>query len=588
MQVYRFSVVYLLILVTISWIQTGQADRETRTSVKISKILESHFKGKSDSYINDELPKRRRRFGDGLMQHDPRRNHSNMQTNSSSTSSSSSSSSLPDLFIQATAIHVDQAEFPLSKLLFKLTLKLALDTLEKNLVSRKVRISLNMRSAASCTNQYAAALAAEEYYTRRSRLFIISGCDDAIKGVSRLASSWQVPLMTAAGFRAEFNDKKTHKTLTRVAFSLRAAVEFLVKIMKSFSWQRVNLIVDESDPGSLALQEGIDSNIVKYKSDDFKVVLNTLPLDLASLIGTNESKKLTTAADNPDSWPNEATKGAIRLILKQSALFSKVTILLIPQLYLRRFMLSVYDQNMANGRYSFINIPLLLQNNNDDINGEYSMGSQDQSRQGFTASTGEEVLVWRHPLSTRNLQARRAFESLMSIYVKTPTGKQYAYFAKNISEMANSNFTKSTLHLDKSSMVKAKPKEFKRIQINVNPYSASFYDCIQIYGRILNQSLAEIENQKDPTIRRLMSKSLHANLSNHMRNRRYENMLTGTVYINENGDRETDYTLDDMNQMTGKYWPVIAFSGETKKMERKAEISWSSDSSSEYRNMNWF
>lgn len=483
----------------------------------------------------------------------------------------SKSNSSSKLYIQATAIHVDKAEFPLTKLSFKLTLKLALEAIERKLASRRVSISLNVRSAGTCSHQYAAALAAEEYYTRRSRLFILSGCDDAIKSVSRLASSWRVPLMTAAGFRAELDDKTAHNTLTRVAFSLRTAVEFLVRILRSFKWRRVNLIVDESDSNSFALKESIEANVNNFKSEEFSVTLNVLSFDMLTLLsqsGENERKLNSSGKidDKGDQWPNEATERAIRDILRQSSMFSKVNIVLIPQIYLRRFMLSVDDQKMANGHYTFINIPLLSLYDNEQTE---SLLSSDQTKQSYSSSLGDNVFIWRSPTSARNTQAKRAFESLMSIYVKTPTGKQYTYFAKNLSDLANSDFIRNPAS-------KATGNS-KRTQIAVNPYLASFYDCLQIYGNALNNSLSSIEMAQDQNSKTILRENLHANLSNFMRNVRYENMLTGTIYLDEKGDRATDYTLDDMNQMTGKFWPVILFKGETRDIERLARIQWSSD-----------
>lgn len=490
------------------------------------------------------------------------------------TINSTNATNQATLFIQATAIHVERAEFPLSKLLFKLTLKLALEQVERALAWRGVKISLNLRSANTCTKQFAGALAAEEYYTRRTRLLIISGCDDAIKSVSRLASVWQIPLMTAAGFSADFNDKQTHRSLTRVSFSLRTAVEFLVKIMNSYRWSRFNLLVDESDPNSPALRESIESNIAEMEAQRVNpsnhANLNILPFDLASLLQSTIDLNLTTSVANltqendPDIWPNELTRRAIGDILRQAALFSRVNVLLIPQAHVRKFMLSVYDAGMANGQYTFITIPLQLER------AESVLGASEPQQQ-------DNLFAWRALTSKRNGHAKQAYESLMSIYVKTPTTRHYNYFARNLTDLANSNYI---TNLNQQQQLVTK----KRIQIDINPYSAAFYDCLQIYARALNESLNMIEAEKAPNKRRELRRSLHANLTSHMRDKRYSDMLTGTIYLNKNGDRETDYSLDDMNQM-GKFWPVIWFDGQSRSIERLAPIRWFSDGSGECCNL---
>lgn len=520
------------------------------------------------------------------------------------TTSSSSSPSSPIFHIQVTAIHIDKSEFPLSKLLFKLTLKLALDSAEKRLESRRIKLSLSIRSANTCSRQYAGAVAAEEYYLKRTRLFIVSGCDDAIRGVSRLASGWQVPVMTAAGFGADLNDKTIHKSLIRVAFSLKTAVEFLVKVLKSFQWKRVNLIVDESDTNSLALKDGIEKNFAHFNAQNESTqsfILNTISLDLKkSTLAQQFHNNLNQSADLSsringnqsnysfdDKWPNNLTETSVRDALKQSSLFSRVNILLIPQHYLRKFMLSVYDQGMANGLYTFINMPLLFSSNSEDqLDNAVAISGSNYSKQSYVTSTGENVFIWRSLLSTRNSQAKQAFESLMLIYLKTPTTKAYIYFANKLSNLANTNYATTTTTA--TTIMKPSNKQgsssqtnqlvfgSNKIQLSINPYSASFYDCLQIYAIVLDELFQRIKNESDKSIRKKLRLELHSNLINSMRNRRYDNLVTGSISLNTNGDREADYTLDDLNQMTGKFSPVILYKGETSEIERLSRIQWSS------------
>lgn len=513
---------------------------------------------------------------------------SELQYESKSRSKGNSSGSANKFVrIQVTAIHVDKAEFPLSRLLFKLTLRLALEAATRQLEQQqqaaryKVKLAVSIRSANTCSRQFASAVAAEEYYTRRARLFIVSGCDDAIRGVARLASVWRVPVMTAAGFGADLNDKKVFKSLVRVAFSLRAAVEFLFKIMRTFQWRKINLIVDESDPNSLALKGSIERHLDDYRTTrlmDFGtgnesslIYFNKISFDLQSLTRQVSTKQTNDSDSSPvsqsdDKWPNEATERTIQDALRQSSMFSKVNILLIPQQYLRKFMLSVYDENMANGMYTFINMPLLLAANDDQVATEPAGGNHSRQAASYSSATGDNVFVWRSLGSTRNSQAKQAFESLMSIYLRTPTSKAYVYFVSELMNLANADYATTT---PVSKELGTSPRQAK-IQLSVNPYSASFYDCLMIYSMALVDSLQG--QYKDMN-------ELHANLSNLIRNRRFDNMLTGAVTINPNGDRDTDYTLDDMNHMTGKYSPVILYRADTRDIERLGRIHWSSDPS---------
>lgn len=548
------------------------------------------------------------------------------------------------LRIQMTAIHVDKSEFPLSKLLFKLTLRLALSEASRFLEQQallqlqrrqdnkrnnqrqqllRVKLKLSVRSANTCSRQYAAALAAEEFYVKRSRLFIVSGCDDAIRSVSRLASNWQVPIMTAAGFGADLNDKSVHRTLVRVAFSLRAAVEFLFKILKSFQWRRINLIVDESDANSQALRGSIEQHALKASAgqdqQQHQVEVNVVSFDLRSLLRGSQVESrdpfleeergpvaaAAAAAANAsaakglqeehdeDKWPNELTEKVVYDTLWQCSTYSRVSVLLIPQEFVRKFMLSAHDQNMANGHYTFINMPLLA---GAQETGTASTDAAEQQtasgpRQSYAVSTGEDAFLWRSARSQRNVHAKQAFESLMSIYLRAPTTKAYVYFASKLTDLANTGTSRAAAHAtappagrggsSHKSAAHSAPVPRRQVRLNINPYAASFYDGLQIYAHALNDSVGLMAAGTRPAngSQTPADGELHARISELVRNRRFHDLVTGSIYINQNGDRETDYTLDDMNQMTGKFAPVILYRGETHDIERLGRIHWSSDAS---------
>ena len=54
--------------------------------------------------------------------------------------------------------------------------------------------------------------------------------------------------------------------------------------------------------------------------------------------------------------------------------------------------------------------------------------------------------------------------------------------------------------------------------------------------------------------------------------------LTGEIMINENGDRELDYTLSDFNPETGIMQPILTYFGRRRKLDRVAgvEVHWPS------------
>lgn len=543
------------------------------------------------------------------------------------------------LKLRVSAIYVAESEFPLSRQLFNLTIIYAVSEMNKRLERHGVELVPSVKYAGTCARQYAAAISAEEYHLYKARLFIVSGCDEAIRQVSRMAAVWSTPVLTPAGFSADLDNKRVYKTLIRVSFSVQGIVDFLIKIFKSFKWRNINLIVDESHPNSVILRSSIVKHFKRYSPDyldtslgadsehqqstnnstksndhfvdsdgtNFYISLNELKLDLTSLLSqqssftSNQSISHSAFIGKPtdsgrddvkvktntekrqheaDIWPNEASDYAVRDSLHQSALWSHVNILLVPQEYLRRFMLTAYDMDMANGQYSFISLPL-VQVSNSNENQQQDNNKSEQKARTQVASNDDEFL-WRAAGSPRNSHARQAFESVMAIYLRAPTTKMYVNFVGKIIELAAARQQYGV------------SKTTTSASLDINSYLASFYDCIDIFSTALDESLTELRQFKQFKQPALLSQSKEnktskaitasAKLGNaicyKLRKRKFDNLLTGSsVSFDENGDRETDYTLDDMSSMTGKLRPVISYKGETGAIERLARIQWASSSS---------
>ena len=98
-----------------------------------------------------------------------------------------------------------------------------------------------------------------------------------------------------------------------------------------------------------------------------------------------------------------------------------------------------------------------------------------------------------------------------------------------------------------------------------NPMIAAFYDAFLLYAYALNQT---IEAGEDPHVAN--------NLVRKVWNRTYFGGLTGDVYINQWGDREPDYTVNDLDVETGIMQPVGAYYGTRQVFEKVegTEIQW--------------
>ncbi|GBO44705.1 Atrial natriuretic peptide receptor 1, partial [Araneus ventricosus] len=99
----------------------------------------------------------------------------------------------------------------------------------------------------------------------------------------------------------------------------------------------------------------------------------------------------------------------------------------------------------------------------------------------------------------------------------------------------------------------------------INPIVGSFYDCVLLYAYSLNKTLSEGGNPKNGRA-----------LARQIWNSTFPGGLTGDISINENGDREADYTLNDLDPETGIMTPIATFFGSRQMYDKldDHEIHW--------------
>ncbi|XP_022253444.1 atrial natriuretic peptide receptor 1-like, partial [Limulus polyphemus] len=186
-------------------------------------------------------------------------------------------------------------------------------------------------------------------------------------------------------------------------------------------------------------------------------------------------------------------------ILQEGSQYARIFILVAKGYTVRNILLAAHDLGMSNGEYAFLTIELFK---NKRSFGDFS---------------------WFVPGDSRNKDARKIYESLMVFSVRVPTNPEYETFIKDTITRSNKEFN---LTLDDTA---------------VNVMVAGFHDCVLMYAWALNETLAVGDDPLDGynLIRRVWNNTFHGG-------------LTGDIYINENGDREADYTLSDMDPKTGE------------------------------------
>nr|XP_027201054.1 atrial natriuretic peptide receptor 1-like isoform X2 [Dermatophagoides pteronyssinus] len=193
----------------------------------------------------------------------------------------------------------------------------------------------------------------------------------------------------------------------------------------------------------------------------------------------------------------------------------------------RTLLIHAYDLDMIND-YAFFGLQLL--NDGDENFGWYKQGDKN------------------------NRKAKIMWDSFMTISVHVPTSPEYSLFVSKAFRKASDEFDGIT---DK----------------NINPLLAALYDSFCFYAWAYNKSISANNNiTNDNKNKGIINRYLWNNV--------YQNGLTGEIFLNENGDRELDYTLNDFDSETGMMRPVMTFYGRKQLIKRVdgIRIRWPNDS----------
>ncbi|XP_055348511.1 atrial natriuretic peptide receptor 1-like [Paramacrobiotus metropolitanus] len=102
-----------------------------------------------------------------------------------------------------------------------------------------------------------------------------------------------------------------------------------------------------------------------------------------------------------------------------------------------------------------------------------------------------------------------------------------------------------------------------------NPFALGFYEALMIYGQVLNETYASGGNL-----------SAGEQISHKMWNRTF-NLEGKRIVMNANGDRESDYSIAQMDYSTGQFQPVLEYRAYTQRIDpvltsegKEREIKW--------------
>ncbi|KAM7138460.1 atrial natriuretic peptide receptor 1 [Macrochelys suwanniensis] len=182
----------------------------------------------------------------------------------------------------------------------------------------------------------------------------------------------------------------------------------------------------------------------------------------------------------------------------------------------RRMMLHAQREGLTRGDFAFFYI---------DLFGASLQGSRFPDPQR----------PWRRG-DKDDASAREAFKAVMIITCKEPENPEYQPFLEQLKQGARTLFN------------------FTLQDGLMNYIAAAFHDGVMLYAQAVNETL-----QQGGTVRNASA------ITRRMWNRTFYG-VTGFLKIDENGDRESDYSLWDMDPTSGIFQIVYNYNGTTKKM----------------------
>ncbi|KAM3956691.1 LOW QUALITY PROTEIN: atrial natriuretic peptide receptor 1 [Aphomia sociella] len=381
---------------------------------------------------------------------------------------------------------------------------LALDKVnEKFLAHHGIELQKVQGSYPSCSGAIAPGLAADMHFKDDVIAFVGPACAFALEPVARLAAYWNTPIITGMGDQPPsegelaapasvvsrmhrlrnlrkgikpqtlFNDKGKYPTLTRMSYCQCRLPHVFTSVFERFGWAHVALLLDKSDLFSLTVGKSLEWGLRK--------------------------EGILKAVRELDGNERESCEA----LLRDVSMYARVVILSVRGPLVREFLLAAHTLGMTRGDWAFLDVEIF--------------------QGGYWGETG-----WAAG-DNRDAAARAAYEALLRVSLKLPTGDRFDDFADTVRARAKQHYNYTFSDGEE-----------------VNFFIGAFYDGVYLLGMALNETLTEGEDIRDgrTITRRMWGRDFHG--------------ITGHVRIDAVGDRDADYAILDLDPVTGKF-EVVAF-----------------------------
>ncbi|KAL0128806.1 hypothetical protein PUN28_003887 [Cardiocondyla obscurior] len=194
------------------------------------------------------------------------------------------------------------------------------------------------------------------------------------------------------------------------------------------------------------------------------------------------------------------------LYLRDASMYARIVILSVRGMLVRRFMLAAHELGMTRGDWAFLDVEIFHGSYWGDHGWE--VGDEDDAN------------------------ARKAYEALLRVSLLQPTSPRFQDFADSVKQRAQTDYNYTFSEGEE-----------------VNFFVGAFYDGVYLLGIALNETLAEGGDLRDgiAITRRMWDRDFMG--------------ITGHVRIDDNGDRDADYSILDLDPITGRFEVVAHYLG---------------------------
>ncbi|PBC26770.1 Atrial natriuretic peptide receptor [Apis cerana cerana] len=192
--------------------------------------------------------------------------------------------------------------------------------------------------------------------------------------------------------------------------------------------------------------------------------------------------------------------------LRDASMYARVLILSVRGTLVRKFMLAAHDLEMTKGDWAFLDVEIFQGSYWGDH--DWEVGDEDDTI------------------------ARKAYEALLRVSLLQPTSPRFQDFADTVRQRAQTDYNYSFSEGEE-----------------VNFFIGAFYDGVYLLGIALNETLTEGGDIRDgiSITRRMWDRDFIG--------------ITGHVRIDDNGDRDADYSILDLDPITGRFEVVAHYLG---------------------------